>query len=535
MTDANPRPPSGDRTQFPGISENPRELARPRRRRLVIKLDPQDESLAKPPLRERLLREIRTGWPGCLSSFGLHIFLLLLLWLLVAPDAYRLLGGDGGSGFELRLSSLDEKRGDNAEPHRPRQPIFDLNVSPDPLPKPNPKKAEKQPGKAAGKGFRSLPVAPVNVQSLFDNRKPERRGEVLKELDSEERIRRAIGRGLSWLQRQQKSDGHWVLYGRDAGYPDPGEYSSISTLTGATALAMLAFLGDGHTHKQRGPYQKTVAKGLKWLLGIQKPSGDFHDVDEEGRDAAFYAHSQATIVVCEAYAMTGDESLRKPAERGVQYLLDSQNPVKGGWKYRPQLPTSKGDLSVTGWALMALHSARSAGIAVNPRAYALAARFLDSVQEQDGALYKYEPRPSTWPVTSSMTAEGLLCRQFLGWPKSHPALKRGVDYLKQPANEPRWQAGGRARPHVYFWYYAGHVFHNMGGDDWKTWYQKTAMMIVARQQQSSGRKHDVHGSWPPKGRDGSYGYGEVGGRLYMTAMCLLVLETPIRHRPIYAK
>ena len=519
MTDVPLRPPIAPR-------------AKQRPRRLVIALEPRDESLAKPPLRERLLREFRTGWPGYLSSFGFHVLLLLLLWWLVAPQAYRLLGGDGGSGFELRLSRLEEKSGENAVPHRPRKPIFDLTVNPDALPKPNPKQAEKQPGKAAGKGFRSPPVAPVNVQSLFENRKPERRGEVLKELDPEENIRRAIARGLSWLQRQQKSDGHWRLYGRDAGYPDPGEYSSISTRTGATALAMLAFLGDGHTHTRRGPYQKTVARGLKWLIGIQKPNGDFHDAYEEGRQASFYAHSLATIVVCEAWAMTGDESLRKPAERGVKYLLDSQNPVNGGWKYRPQLPTSKGDLSVTGWALMALHSARSAGIAVNSRAYELAAKFLDSVQEQDGALYKYEPHPSPRPVSATMTAEGLLSRQFLGWPKTHPALKRGVEYLRQPQNDPRWQAGGSGRPHVYYWYYAGHVLHNMGGDDWKTWYRKTATMIVARQEQSPGRKRDVHGSWPPRGRDGSYGYGEVGGRLYMTAMCLLVLEMPIRHRPI---
>jgi hypothetical protein len=373
------------------------------------------------------------------------------------------------------------------------------------------------------------------VQSLFENRKPQRRGEVMKELDPQEKIRLSIARGLSWLQRQQKSDGHWRLYGKDAGYPDPGEYSSISTKTGATALALLAFLGDGHTHQSPGSRGKTVAKGLKWLIGIQKSNGDFHDVEEEGRQASFYAHSQATIVVCEAYAMTGDKSLRKPAERGVQYLLDSQNPVLGGWKYRPQLPTSKGDLSVTGWALMALHSARSAGLNVPPRAYELASKFLDSVQEQDGALYKYEPYPSPRPVSATMTAEGLLSRQFLGWPKAHPALQRGVEYLKQPHNEPRWQAGGSSQPHVYYWYYAGHVFHNMGGNDWKTWYDHTAMMIVERQDLASGRKRDVHGSWPPKGRDGSYGYGEVGGRLYMTAMCLLVLEMPIRHRPIYGE
>ena len=140
---------------------------------------------------------------------------------------------------------------------------------------------------------------------------------------------------MNWLEWQQKSDGHWRLSGKQAGYPDAGDSPAISTKTGATALALLAFLGDGHTHKKAGRYQKTVARGLRWLIGIQRPNGDLHDVEQEGRDAAFYAHSQATIVLCEAYALTGDKTLREPAERGVKFLLESQNPVKRGVEIPP--------------------------------------------------------------------------------------------------------------------------------------------------------------------------------------------------------
>ena len=487
-------------------------------------------------MKERIVSVLRNDLPGYVSSFAFHFVLLFLFWLILAPRAYRLFGGGGGSQMELQLTELDEQNGQKTPVNVvPRKPILvDVNQNPDPKPVPK-TVAKKKSGKTAGKGPRSIPVEPVNVKSLFENRKPKIRERVMKELDPQERIRRAIAAGLNWLQRQQKSDGHWRLFGPQAGYPDPGEYASYSTKTGATALAMLAFLGDGHTHKKAGRYQKTVAKGLTWLVGIQRPNGDFHDVEQEGREPAFYAHSQATIVLCEAYAMTGDKSLREPVERGVKYLVQSQNPVKGGWKYRPQLPSSKGDLSVTGWALMALHSARSAGISVSPRTFELASAFLDSVQAENGSRYKYEPQPSTWPVTPTMTAEGLLCRQFLGWKIDNDALRKGVEYLKRPRNEPRWQAGGRGRPHVYYWYYAGHVFHNMGGNDWKTWYDKTALMIVDRQSRVPGHKKNLGGSWDPKGRDGVYGYGEVGGRLYMTAMCLLVLEMPIRHRPVYAE
>ena len=531
MTDAKSRPTSSPDAER-GASVRGRRP--PRRKRFRIQVEPSDLSLHKLPLKQRVLNGIKTSWPGYVSSFAFHFIVLLLFWVILAPRAYRLFGGQGGEAMiDLLLTNLEEKSGQKADPKQPRKPAFAFHVKADPEPIPKPKKFRKKPGKSAGKGSLPLPVRPVDVQSLFKNRKPENRERVLKEVDPEKKIRRAIAAGLNWLQWQQKSDGHWRLYGQQAGYPDPGEYASISTKTGATAMAMLAFLGDGHTHKKSGRYQKTVARGIQWLIGIQKSNGDLHDVDQEGRDAAFYAHSQAVIVLCEAFAMTGDKSLREPAERGVKYLLESQNTVKGGWKYRPQLPSSKGDLSVTGWALMALHSARSAGLEVPPRAYELASRFLDSVQMQNGSRYKYEALPSMWPVTPTMTAEGLLCRQFLGWPKDHPALRKGVAYLKRPRNEPRWKAGGRGRPHVYYWYYSGQVFHNLGGSDWKTWYDKTAMMIVDRQSRIPGRKKNLAGSWNPKGRDGSYGFGEVGGRLYMTAMCLLVLEMPIRHRSVY--
>ncbi len=46
-----------------------------------------------------------------------------------------------------------------------------------------------------------------------------------------------------------------------------------------------------------------------------------------------------------------------------------------------------------------------------------------------------------------MTAEGLLCRQYLGWPKDDPRLATGVNLiLSRPVN---WEDRD-----VYYWYYA---------------------------------------------------------------------------------
>ncbi|GAB4145216.1 MAG: hypothetical protein Tsb009_17260 [Planctomycetaceae bacterium] len=498
---------------------------------MKIKVEPEADKRGNESLSEKILDEAKQGGPSFLFSLLIHMMLLFIFWIVVAPGGIDLSGG-GGLTVDLEISEDEEKAGEQNQPDiKDRKPIFNAKVQP--IPKQDntqKKKAGTKKGKPVGKGPKPQPVKPVQVKKLFLNRNPKLRDEILKKLDPEEKIRRAISAGLQWLKRHQNSTGNWQLH---RGYPDPG-YEFLPTDTGATALALLAFLGDGHTHMKRGPYQETIRKGLKWLVGVQKRDGDLHDSQELGRQTAFYAHSQATIVLCEAYAMTGDETLKEPAERAVKFLVDSQNPVKGGWKYQPQGPRSRGDLSVTGWALMALHSARAAGLKVPEDAFELSSLFLDEVQEDDGARYRYEPQPTPRPVTPTMTAEGLLCRQFLGWSRKHAPLRDGVAYLLQPENKPRWIASGQDDPHVYYWYYAGHVLHNMGGKPWENWYRDVSMMIVSHQEKSSSRKRDVRGSWNPKDKKGVYyGYGKIGGRLYVTTLCLLVLEMPYRHSSIY--
>lgn len=531
-----PPPPAWHRRPEDGAASEPaRKPKRRKRRRGVIQIDTGDEEETKPTIPQRIAREFQQGGSGYLASLGMHFGLMLILALLLMPDDFfnpdR--GGEGGPAITLRFTKVDNREGDNAVKVVERKPIFD-----DPRKAVAVKKKQGDPGrkqpKLKGDGPGENPAnkaRPVDVNSLLQDREPKARERILEEVDPKKQIRRAISNGLNWLKRQQESGGRWRLH---EGYPDPGN-RTVRTDTGATALALLAFLGDGHTNKRNGPFRETVQRGLTWLVGVQKPDGDFHDHVELGRNSAFYAHAQATIVLCEAYAMTKDDSLRKPAERGIAFLVQSQQPVVGGWKYQPQQKDSRGDLSVTGWCLMALHSARAAGLEVPRDAFRLSSLFLDSVQEQNGARYKYEAHLNANAVTPTMTAEGLLCRQFLGWPRDFPALRDGAAFLMREKNRPAWIAGGTSKPHVYYWYYAGHVLHNQGGGDWKTWYADTAALIVQHQSRIGGRKRDVYGSWDPKARKGGYyGYGEFGGRLYMTTLSLLVLEMPYRHRSVYS-
>src|SRR5690606_39003438 len=96
---------------------------------------------------------------------------------------------------------------------------------------------------------------------------------------------------------------------------------------------------------------------------------------------------------------------------------------RGGWRYRPK---EAGDTSVTGWYVLALQSGLAAGLTVDQSALYKVRDFLDTVQHDQGAAYGYQPYS---PPTAPMTAEGLLCRQYLGWPRDEPALARGVTLL----------------------------------------------------------------------------------------------------------
>jgi hypothetical protein len=319
----------------------------------------------------------------------------------------------------------------------------------------------------------------------------------------------AVGLALAWLARQQRKDGSWSLRG-----PYTSGYQGADIPESATALALLAFQGDGNTHKA-GPYQKQVAKGIYALLRMQRGDGNFFQ--EGGRtNNWFYAHAQATMAVCELYGMTKDEELREPAMRAIQYLVESQDPNLGGWRY---LPKSDSDTSVTGWVVMAFQSARMAGLEVPSPVLTKIGEYLD-LATTDGTRYGYQA--NTEPSTT-MTAEGLLCRQYLGWRRDDPRLVAGAEYILKflPRYEDR---------DVYFWYYGTQMMHHMDGKYWAAWNGALRDMLVKHQEKTGPEK----GSWDPLGAhpDKWSNLGQ-GMRLYTTCLSVYMLEAYYRHLPIY--
>lgn len=317
-----------------------------------------------------------------------------------------------------------------------------------------------------------------------------------------------VGSGLRWLAKYQQSDGKWSFH---HGPDDPGTLDQCTT--GATGLALLSFLGAGHTHKsEQARYRNTVDKGLQYLVSQMKREGNTGDL--RGKKAGIegmYAHAIATLALCEAYGQTRDTKLKEPAQKAVNFIVSAQDPKGGGWRYVPHQP---GDTTVTGWQLMALKSARNSRLKFPTQTLINAGRFLDSVQTAGGSRYGYDVRGEAPP----MTAIGLLCRMYLGWTRENPALGRGVDFLSRIGPSP---------DDIYYDYYATQVLHHWGGPDWKKWNEVLRDRLVETQI-----KHgDAAGSWTPTGDRGA----GPGGRLYQTCLSVMTLEVYYRYLPLYQK
>jgi len=282
----------------------------------------------------------------------------------------------------------------------------------------------------------------------------------------------------------------------------------VRSSSAGTSLALLPFLGAGQTHLV-GHYRESVARGLRWLIAHQKANGDLR-ADSAG-NSGMYAQGQCAIVLCEAYFMTGDEELRDPAQRAIDFIVAAQH-GGGGWRYRPG---ENGDTSVFGWQLMAIQSARAANLNVPPETLTLATHYLDSVQSDDGAKYAYMRGRGPDHV---MTAEALLCRMYLGWKTNDPGLERGMRYLSDD------YLPKDVAPNMYYWYYATQAFHHVGGSHWDRWNRQMRDILVNKQQK---RGHEA-GSWDP-----SHSHDKTGGRIYATALATCTLEVYYRHLPLF--
>jgi len=259
----------------------------------------------------------------------------------------------------------------------------------------------------------------------------------------------AVERGLEWLALHQAVDGSWQFdlssCHCNGACRDPG---TLSSSTASTAIALLPFLGAGHTHVE-GRHQQTVSRGIYYLLSRMQQTprgGDFCE-------GTMYGHGVTTLVLAEALGMTKDDLLVQPVRDAVRFIETAQDMHSGGWRY---LPGQAGDITVTAWQLTALKSAQLAGLEAPSPTIDGVRRFLDRVQDpkQKGAAYGYRT-PVAKPCTSAI---GLLCRIYTGWGPEQEALQRGLANLTKrgPVTPPSTRTSTSHRPWCSLSTLAGH-------------------------------------------------------------------------------
>ena len=324
-----------------------------------------------------------------------------------------------------------------------------------------------------------------------------------------------------WLRRHQSDDGRWDCDGfaRNCRRDRCDGAGRAEYDVAVTSLSVLTFLGHGNTHRV-GPFKKSVRKGLRWLLGRQAGDGS---IGRNGGKFWFTNHALATFALCEAYAMTQDPWLRPACLRALEFLLRARNP-NSGWGFEPN--DGRPNSLATGWAVLALKAARSAGLDVPQSAFDGALRFFDSVTDLRGRTY-FEKLGVADPdligdgrrfdALPEWTAAAALCSVFAGRSRRHPKVCRAMEIIsRQP---PEWDDAGRSVNALY-WYWGTLAMFNHGGGRWKRWSAKMKKALIENQR----RGGCADGSWDPVGR-----WGGIYGRVGATAMCALTMEIYYRY------
>ena len=318
-------------------------------------------------------------------------------------------------------------------------------------------------------------------------------------LKYKETIDLSVDKALNYLATQQAENGSF-----------PGQYGQT---TAVAALAGMAFLSKGYT-PGLGPFGENINRSIDFVLSNEqvrdgKPSGYLL----HSAQGKMYAHCISTLFLSEVSGMVDPERQGRIDEvlpRALSLILTAQRVpkdprFKGGWRYEPQ--SRDADLSLTGWAIMALRSARLNGGPVPIEAIDDAVNFVVRCQPP-GAKgekgFSYQPSQGGKPA---MTGVGILCLMLCGRHDDKMLPRAGDFMLTQNLNQ-RW--GGS---HFFYGiYYCSQASFQLGGKYWDKWATGMYENSLQHQQQS--------GSW---------------GDPYKTAMTVLALTVSYRQLPVYQR
>ncbi len=172
---------------------------------------------------------------------------------------------------------------------------------------------------------------------------------VMKGRGGDQNTTYAVNRGLRWLRFQQEEDGSWN--------PEISSHSPARELggdprarVGLTALAVAAFLSDGHSEVS-GKYKDTVSSGINYILAARDSRGQFGAVEDNAKISLFN-QSVCVLVLAENYVLSGGKN-EDDLRLGISRLVSMSHTIGDDENYRVFSDT---------WAAMSLRTALMTGL-----------------------------------------------------------------------------------------------------------------------------------------------------------------------------
>ena len=333
------------------------------------------------------------------------------------------------------------------------------------------------------------------------------------------KVEAAVAAGIDWLLDHQSEDGRWDCEKFMMGHPEGQRCDGAGAArydVGITALAVLALLA------QADPiHDEPVRRAVDWLVKQQdRKTGLLGSAVVD----FMYSQAMASVAFAEAAAMLGSERYRTAAEAAIRYLESHRNPG-AGWRYQPRDGTN--DTSIASWCVAAYCAAHDAGLEVPPEALGEVLTWLESVTMWNGrsgysnrgemSARKPGDHGKKFPVArgEAMTAAGMNIRAMASLsPKSRLNLAAGELLLAQL---PVWD---EKAIDFYYWFHGTEamVAHPERAAQRK-WMRALHAAVLPKQRGDGAYR----GSWDPVGV-----WCEDGGRVYSTAITVLMLSSPYR-------
>lgn len=343
----------------------------------------------------------------------------------------------------------------------------------------------------------------------------------------------SVERGLEWLISQQNEDGSFD--------------SPASGQPAITSFCLMAFLAQGESPAD-GKYQQQLVAAVNFIADQQKRNGLIastapndvpipRNVHKTVGSPSVYNHAISGLALCEAYGQCSPEQAERLTpiiEKAIAATVEMQRwgPKQkqnvGGWRYLDlRFPGKFSDLSVSGWQLMFLRSAKNAGFDVPEKSIDAAVKYIEGcfLKDKDRKVHAYLAG-NRRACTRAMAGAGILALAHAGKHDSKEARSSGEWLLKhdfKKYNDDTPPYGGRPWQDRYHYgsVLCSQAMFQLGGKYWKQFFPPLVDTLLANQQ--------PNGAWPPEKNEPQY------GQVYSTSLCILSLSVPNQMLPIFQR